>query len=156
MSTLAIFSNFPTTKAEINICIKNAKEEILSGDFNPLEIDLHMKKMEEVVKGLREDKEIKAAVMTELEKYVEKTVKLAGCEITKKSLSSWDYDFCNDVELNRLSLQADELIKAVKERQAFLQSLPYEMTFVNNETGEIDIIYPAKKLSKDSFSIKIL
>jgi pyruvate/2-oxoglutarate dehydrogenase complex dihydrolipoamide acyltransferase (E2) component len=155
MSTLQLFKNFPTTKEDISVCVKNAKDEILSGDFNPLEIDLHLKKMEELVKGIREDSEIKTAVFTELEKYVEKTVKIAGCEITKKGLTSYNYDLCNDVELRQMEAKAKILSEQIKDQKIKLQKMKEEQTIVTQD-GEILTIYPAEKSVKDSFSIKIL
>jgi len=156
MSALAIFKNFPTTKAEISTAICTIKDEMLSGDYNPLEIDLHLKKIEEMVKGVREDKAVKGAVLTELEKYGEKTVSFAGCEITKVSRGSYDYDLCNDSELQDLEREAERVNSALKDRQKFLQSLRSEMTIVNQNSGAIETIYPPAKKSTDSFSIKIL
>ena len=155
MSTLQLFKNFPTTKEDISICVKNAKDEILGGDFNPLEIDLHLKKMEELVKGIREDSEIKAAVFAELEKYVEKTVKLNGCEITKKGLTSYNYDLCNDIELQQMEAKVKILTEQIKDRKIILQKMKEEQIIVTQD-GEILTIYPAEKSVKDSFSIKIL
>lgn len=154
-STLAIFKNFPQSKDEISVAIKNIKAEIMSGDFSPLEIDLHLKKIEEVVKGIREDKEVKSVVLDELLKYSEKTVKAYGCEISKVNRSSWDYDLCNDSELFNLEREAMAANERLKDRQKFLQSLRDEMTIVTSD-GVIETICPPLKKSTETFSIKIL
>jgi hypothetical protein len=153
MSALKLFANFPTTKAEIMECIASAKSEILSGDFDPLEIDLHLKKLEELVKGIREDKEVKAVVFSELEKYVEKSVRRFGCEIQKRLLTEWDYSLTGDSELFQLEAKAKIINEQIKDRKQFLQLVP-DNGIVNPETGEL--IYKAESKSKDSFAIKIL
>lgn len=156
MSTLQLFKGFPTTKSDIQIAVKNCKAEILGGDFNPLEIDLHLKKMEELIKGIRDDKEVKNAVFTELEKYTEKTVEFSGCEVTKVNRSAYDYDLCNDSDLQDLEREAERVNSALKDRQRFLQGLKEELTIVNQKSGEIETIYPPLKKSTETFSIKIL
>lgn len=155
MNTLSILSNFPDTKAGITVAISNIKDEILSGNWNPLEIDLKLKKIEEVIKGVREDKAVKSAVLTELEKYGEKTVDFANCQISKVSRSSYDYDLCNDIELQNLEKEAARVNEALKDRQKFLQGLKNEMVLVTAD-GEIATVYPPLKKSTESFSIKIL
>jgi len=155
MSALEIFREIPQTKADIKVCVKNAKEEMLSGDYNPLEIDLHLKRMEEIVKALREDKEVKSAVLTELEKYTEKTVNAYGCEITKVSRAAWQYDLCNDLELREMEEQKRVLDEKIKAKQKELQFMTTEKVVVTLD-GEITTIYPASKTYTDTFSIKIL
>jgi methylmalonyl-CoA mutase N-terminal domain/subunit len=155
MSALTILKNFPDTKSEITVAIANLKEEILGGYYNPLEIDLKLKKIEEVIKGVREDKAVKSAVLTELEKYTEKTVDFAGCQISKVSRSSYDYDLCNDIELQNLEREAEKVNTALKDRQKFLQGLKTELVLVTSD-GEIATVYPPAKKSTDTFSIKIL
>lgn len=157
MSALAIFKGIPTTKADIEVCVNNFIEEMLSGDYSALEIDLHLKKVEEIVKTIRENKEVKLAVMNELHLYPEKNVMINGCEVTKKSTSSWNYDLCNDSVLFKLQKEAEEINKALKDRQIFLQMIPVDsITVVNEETGAIDTIYKAEKIRKEIFSVKIL
>ena len=155
MSALEIFREIPQTKADIKVCVKNAKEEMLSGDYNPLEIDLHLKRMEEIVKALREDKEVKSAVLTELEKYTEKTVNAYGCEITKVSRAAWQYDLCNDLELREMEEQKRVLDEKIKAKQKELQFMTTEKVVVTLD-GEITTIYPASKTYTETFSIKIL
>lgn len=155
MSALEIFRGFPTTKADITAAVRNIKEEILSGDYSALEIDLHLKKMEEVVKGIRDDKEVKSAVLSELEKYPEKTIKNYGCEITKTSRSTYDYDLCNDIVLQDLEREFQRVSEALKDRQKFLQGIRESLVVVTDD-GSIDTIYPPAKKSSETFSIKIL
>lgn len=155
MNKLAIFRHLPKDKKEIAIAVSTLKEAIMSGENNPLEIDLALKKMEEVIKGVRDDKEVKAVVLDELQKYTEKTVDFAGCQISKVNRSTYDYDLCNDIELQSLEREYERVNNALKERQKFLQGLPKEMVVVT-EDGEMATIYPAYKKQTETFSIKIL
>lgn len=155
MNTIAIFKHFPKTKSEITTAVSNIKEEILSGNHNPLELDLYLKKMEEVIKGVRDDKEVKAVVCGELEKYTEKTVEFANCQISKVSRGSWDYDLCCDPELTDLERELSRVTDALKDRKKFLESLREELTIVTTD-GEIRTIMPPVKRSTETYSIKIL
>ena len=152
MGALKMFGQFPETKQEIQSFVDAAKEEILTNG-DALEIDLKLKKMEELIKGIREDSEVKIAVFTELERYPEKTVKLSNCEITKKLLTSWNYDLCGDSELSQMEAKARILAEQIKDRKAILQKIE-DGSMVNASTGEF--IYRAEKSVKDSISIKIL
>lgn len=155
MNSIAIFKHFPKTKSEITAAVTNIKGEILSGNHNPLELDLYLKKMEEVIKGVRDDKEVKAVVLSELEKYTEKTVEFANCQISKVSRGTYDYDLCADPELTDLEREALRVKEALTDRQKFLQALKNELTIVTPD-GEIRTIYPANKKSTETYSIKIL
>lgn len=156
MTVLKIFEQAPKTKQEISECSQAIKNEFLSGDIDVLAADLFLKKIEELVKGVREDKEVKGIVLQELELYTEKTVKVHGCEITKKGLTSYDYDLCGDNELFSLQNQKAVIDEKIKLKQKQLQLLQEPMTVVNDDTGEIITLYPAAKKVTDSFSIKIL
>ena len=154
-TTLELLGGFPKTKAEIQSAITTIKDDILGGYHDPLVIDLHLKKMEEVINGVRKDKEIQAAVYATLEKYTEKTIRENFCEVTKTSRSTYNYDLCNDIELQILEREAEKVNTALKDRQKFLQALRNEMVIVTAD-GEVATIYPPARMSTESYSIKIL
>lgn len=156
MSTLAIWKGFPQTREDIDVCVTNMKAEMLSGDWKIEEIDLHLKKAEEVISRLRKDEEIKREVRNSWDRYAEKTVKLQNCEVTKKERKDYKYDLCNDDEINRL-LDRQERIKAdIKDRQEFLKSLKKELMIVDPATGEMKTIYPPSFEIVEILSVKIL
>lgn len=154
-NSLSIFSQAPKTKADINDCIAAIKSDFVEGDMDVIAADLFLKKIEELVKGVREDKEVKRIVLQELERYNEKTVNIHGCEITKVSRSNWQYDLCNDIELQSMEAKKKELDDQIKARQKMLQSMIKEQVMVTPD-GSIETVYPASKTYTDTFSIKIL
>lgn len=152
-SALSLIKAMPENKAQIASFIRSAKDELLSGLSNPIEIDVRLKILEEIIAGIRKDEAIKEQLVDELAKYPEKTVKLFGCEITKKSLSRYNYQYCNDSELEVLQAEADLANQKLKDRQELLKKIkPNEL--VNPATGEY--LQPPLVTTTESFSIKIL
>jgi len=156
MSALTLFGEMPKTKEAIYFYIKTAKNEILKGEYNPLEVETKLKRMELIIEGLRKDLDIKEAVQIEAETYPEKTIKRYGCEITKKMNSSYNYDLCGDSELVRLQDLAKDTSEKLKQRQEFLKMIRGELTIINSETGEIHTIYEPDIKKTDVISIKVL
>lgn len=155
MTALKIFHQAPKNKADIAECAQTIKDEILNGTVDVIAADLFLKKIEELVKAVREDREVKKVVLNELERYTEKTVKIHGCEITKVSRSNWQYDLCNDIELQELEAVKKDADEQIKARQKMLQSMVKEHVIVTPD-GSIETMYPASKTYTDTFSIKIL
>lgn len=156
MSALAIFREIPTTKADMLVCIGNVKEEMLSGNYDIIELHLHLKKVEELVKGLLEDKEIKTAVRNQLDLYPENTVKVHGCEITKVSRSNWLYDLCGDKQLYALENQKKEIDEEIEALQKQLQVMRLAQSRYDTVMKKEYTVYPASKTFTETFSIKIL
>jgi hypothetical protein len=156
MSALTLFGKIPETKEAIYFYIKTAKDEILKGEYNPLEIETKLKRMELIIEGLRKDFDLKEAVQIEADLYPEKTIKKYGCEITKKMNSSYNFDLCGDSELVRLQDLAKETSEKLKQRQDFLKMIRGELTIVNSVTGEITTIYEPDVKKSDVISIKVL
>ena len=152
-SALSLIKQMPETKAQMATFVRSVKEELLSGNTNPIEADLRLKILEEVIKSIRSDEAIKEQLIDELSKYQEKTVKIFGCEITKRNLTSYNYQYCNDSELVQLQAEAELASKKLKARQELLK-LIQPNSLVNPETGEM--INPPLSTVTESFSIKIL
>ena len=145
-SALAILKQMPENKAQIESFIRSAKSEILSGFYNPIQVEIQLKIMEELIAGLRKDSDIRNQLLTELDRYTEKTIAVFGSEITKSNRTSYDYSTCNDSDLQTLQAQADELNAKIKKRQEMLKFIE-PCTVVNPETGEY-LQPPAKKVTE--------
>lgn len=156
MSALAIWRGFPQTKSDIDICVTNMKAEMLSGDYKIEEIDLHLKKAEEIILRLRKDVEIKNEVRVAWERYAEKTIKVENCEVTKKQRKDYFYDLCNDDEILRLYERQEQIKADIKDRQEFLKTIKTELTIADAKTGEIRTLYPPSFEIVDILSVKIL
>lgn len=136
------FRNMPSTWLEIRQFSDLLKNEILSGDVNPLDVELVLKSMEEVIKTTRADKHVKEAVLQEAAKWSEKTFEYKGISATKSSKTTYDFSGCGDEVYNDLIKQQETLKAQIKAREAMLK------TGVNPDTGET---YTPPKASTTEF-----
>ena len=131
MTTLSVINVLPANKAEIATFVKDAKERILSGNENPLKIASQLKAFEEVVKELRDDKEIKEATLKEAEKEG-KTFKMFGAEFQIKETGvKYDYSVCDDQEWNDLNAQLESISEKKKARETFLKTIKCDVFNAN-------------------------
>ena len=131
----------PTTKAELSTFIKGLKEEFLNGYSEPLEVAIQLKAMEDIVKSLRTDPDIKDMIISEAEKYG-KTFEEKGAKFTLKQSVRYEY---HDERISALKAE-------IKARETMLKALTGDMA--DPETGEI--LHPAIKKSSDSIMITLL
>lgn len=126
MKALSIIYAAPSTYDEIHNFIFKAKKELLSGDYNPLDVEIQLKAMEEIIKQLRGDDEIRQAVIDEAEKYG-KSFDYRGCKISvREGGVKYDYSVCNDTTWTMLEAEIKAIDEAKKAREAYLKNLPPE------------------------------
>lgn len=133
---LSLITKFPSTKRDRESFIHKAIEEILNGNHYPLEVEVRLKNLEEIIKGIRTSVTLKNAVIDEAQRHPEKTFELYGAKITKSSRREWIYEGCNDSILEDFKLQLNAIKTAIDERETFLQSLKSGMIAVDEATGE--------------------
>lgn len=129
-TALSHITVLPSTKAEITNFVELAVNEILSGEYNPLKIEVQLKAMEETIKSIRGNKDVKDQLLEEASKYPDKTFEFAGAKITKSSRSTYDFSACGDSVWNEMSENMAKMKDVIKAREAML------MTGLNPETGE--------------------
>lgn len=140
MNAIAELQRLPETKAQRETFVLACVEEILSGVHNPLDVELLLKNLEETIKSIRANEQVKEAILFELNKYAEKTIDYGIATITKKQAVSYDYS--NDAIWN-------ELKEKIKERESLLKTIKEPVA--DTTTGAI--IEPALKKSTDTYSI---
>jgi len=128
-NALSTIRLLPATKQELKSYTEKVKAEVLSGHYDALEVAGMLKAMEELVKSLRADKDIKEAIETEADKYAEKTIEIGNFKITKSSRSTKDYAGIDPI-LEDLNVSLEQTKKMIKARQSVIDS------GVNPETGE--------------------
>lgn len=148
MNTISVIELMPSTKEELETFIAKLKPEIINGD--PISAAVQIKAIEELLKRLRADKDIREAVISELEKHADgKTTaggnKLELCETGIK------YHYNGDSELNDLLAQEKELKEKIKARQKLLQGL--DKSYFDTDTGEE--ILPAWRESTTNYKITL-
>jgi len=138
MTPVSVIRLMPESKDQVELFIKGATEQILNGQVDPLEAAVYLKTMEDVLKGIRDNKEIKEMIRFEvIEKGGE--INLGNAKIKNIDRPNWDYS--KDTHWNDLKNKIELLNEHRKNREKMLQILEKEVA--DPETGEM--IFPAKK-----------
>lgn len=127
-NSLATITQFNLTRSQIDTFARNVLDEIDTGNYNPLNIHLCLKAMEELVKRLKDG--IADQVLAEAQKYG-KQFDYLGSKVQLSERRS--YDFSYDSIWN-------DLDKTKKEREELLKHISSPLA--NPETGEM--IYPVQ------------
>lgn len=124
-----------------------AKCEILSGEYDPLKIDIQLKSIEEIIKQLRKDTDVKRCILSEIDKHADKSFDFMSAKITKKN--SVSYDFSNDTKWASLNSKIETLKQELKEHEDLLKVL--KSPVYSEETGEM--LTPPYKQITETYSI---
>ena len=152
IKALTAIAEAPITYVEIGNLIYAMKSEILSGEYNPLDVELKLKAMEETIKQLRSDEDIRQFVLAEANKYG-KSFEWRGAKMSIREVGvKYDYASTGDSEWALLDAEIKELTEKKKAREKFLQAMPVTGT-VSPETGEM--IYPPAKTSTTSIAVTL-
>jgi len=93
MEALQIINQLPATKAEMETFVKSAVNDLLDGTRDILEVNIKLKVMEDIIKAIRDNSDVRFAIMDEASKY-EKSFEYLGAKITqtRRTTFSFDYD----------------------------------------------------------------
>lgn len=122
-NALSFITEFNLTKTQIDQYAQKALEQIDTGLYNPLSIQLCIKAMEELIKKIKEG--ISEQVMKEAEKYG-KSFEYMGARIQLTERRTYDYS--NDDSWNQIN-------RSLKQREELLKYLTAPLA--DTETGEI-------------------
>lgn len=151
MNAISTITGMPKTSQEIDVYVSRVKSDIMEGYVNGLETATLLKSLEEIVKRLKNDEDIKDMILQEAEKYQEKTIELNGCKFTKRSSTRYSYSGCGDSKYNELKAKASMITEELKGREKFLKSLTD--VYVDSETGET--IMPPAKISSEVVAVTL-
>lgn len=159
--------NLPVLSKENAASFHSKAKEIIyeqGGVFQYIELIKFFAALDKQISGdtaskIEPDKEFLDYIRTEIERNGEKGkyvsargVKFEVAEVGTK----YDFSQCNDTELAALEGAAKLTAEAIKERQAFLKTLPLKgMEILEKNTGELVTIYPPSKTSKSSFKVQL-
>jgi hypothetical protein len=129
-------------------------DQLEAGHSNTLDVALKIKFMEELIEKIKD--RLRSMVVDELDKYQkgEECVRYNASFKAKESGVRYDFHPCNDPKWSGLTQSINELTEKRKERELFLKSIKEKTTFVDDETGEIVNIFPARKLSTTTYEIR--
>ncbi len=154
-TTISAISQLPATKGEIKMFVEKFVEEFTSGGCDTLRVYSQIKALEQTIKAITDNKEVKDTLLNQSQKYGAKSFDYGNAKFEIAELGvKYDYSVCNDSELMQLESQAAALAIKIETRKEFLKLLPDNgMELINQETGEIYTIY--KPVKKSTTGVKL-
>ena len=129
----------------------------LSGDHDPLQVEIGIKGVEEAVKAVRKNKAVRSAVMDSIDRYNEKTFEFSGVQVQKKNApAKYDFTVCNDPIWERQQKELAELKEAIAKRETFLKGINGSEHITDPSTGEIIEVKEPVKTQGETFAVKFL
>jgi hypothetical protein len=156
MSVSSVITLFPTTKTQQSIFVGKLIDNVLNGEINPLESEIQMKNIEDVVKAYRSNEEIKEAVLKEAEKYGQKTFETSGATVQIKEVGvKYNFEDCGHLEYNSICDAINQLTAKKKEIEARMKAHSEKWIETDIQTGETYEVYPVSKSSTTQAVITI-
>lgn len=148
---LSQFSGLPMTKKSRATFIEMAVNEVTSGTRNPLELEIALKNVEEIVKAIRANEDWKRAAIDEAHNYPEKSFEFHGVKITKTNHTAYDFNDCGDSALNVMEESLSNLKEDIKDRKDFLKTIKPGMEVADGGSGEL--LNPPAKMTTEGLTL---
>lgn len=134
ISTLSVL---PSNRDQIKTFSRMLKDEIMGGNVDPLKTLVHLKFIEKMLADILKDEELDNLFVKELDNYgKEKVVEIAGAKLSHMEAGTrYDYEASGDPKWFDLKKQSTEVSERLKEREKFLQTIPYDAGVVDPDTG---------------------
>jgi len=144
-TALSTISTLPSNKAELAKFSRMLKDEILAATKDPLPILVQLKIIEKVVADVLKDEEVKYHFLREFLLYEkEKFIEINGAKLEQRETGvKYDYNASGDVVWMDLDKEIKNLTEKKKEREKFLQNIPYDAGIVDPLNGNF-ITRPSK------------
>ena len=154
MSTIKLFDNYPKNKFDQQMLANDIILPVIDGEVNPIETYIKARSLQDALKIVTDDDRIKDLVITEVEKYGNKTEYNSASLQVKDVGVNYDYSVCNDQIYNDLLYMLNDIKEQIKIREKFLSKIPSEgATIVYEQTGEVRTIYPPIKQGSQGITI---
>lgn len=153
-TALSTISILPSNKEQVKEFTRQLKNEILENSTNPLKTLVQLKFIEKTIADVLKDEEIDYHFLKEFLLYdKDEKVIISGADLRQSEVGvKYDYPECGDPVWNDLQKQIETLSEKRKEREEFLQNVPYE-GIVDPATG-VFITRPPKS-SKTKVMVKL-
>lgn len=124
---------------------QQAINAITDGVVDPITAHINLSRMEEAIKRVKNNGEVRDIVLKELSKYGQKHT-FGDCTLEEAEAGvKYDYSECGDSILNELENLKNDIEIKIKARQQMLKHIPLS-GMADPETGEV--ILPPTKSSK--------
>lgn len=151
----SIVALFDTNKEQRSSFVRQIINGALDGEVSMLKLHKQVKAMEEIVKSILTDDSYREVLLDEAQKHGKSFEYLGEKWSVKETGVKYDYSSCNDPYWEELMEDKAKLDAKLSAREEFLKSLTDPMTIVIESTGEIRRVYPPKKTSTTSVTLKM-
>lgn len=154
MNNIELIKSGPQTGAEITEFQNEILDSVSNGFEDPLFLIVKLKALSKALDGAIDS--IQEYALSEAQKHG-KSFAIYGAKVEVKEMGTkWYFDKTGDPVIARIADQKEQISKAEKDRQAFLKTLKEKMSFLDEESGEVFTVYPARKESKTGIAISII
>ena len=110
--------------ASVAVLAQSAINAVVEGEIDPIVAHINICKMEAAIKAFKENEQVRDITLRELAKYGKKQ-SFGDCTLEEAEVGvRYDYSGCNDSFLEELYQTRRALDADIKEREAFLKTLP--------------------------------
>lgn len=152
-STLKIFSQFPSTKKEIETTAMTIRNTVLEGEVNELLFWKQLMAMDKLVATMKSDVLLKDAVLESAYKYGSKPFEAHNASFRiQETGTKYDYLSCGDAEYEMICAEVEKWANKKKEREEFLKTIKPDQTVFGADGVQI---MPPTKTSTTSVVVTI-
>lgn len=152
MNLIESTKNFPATKSEQEALVNGFIANVLIGIHDPIEVEIAMATMENIVKLYRKDSRIKSLLVDIVEKEGGKIVTPnATISLTETAV---EYNYEDSKTWREASRVLDQAKERIKQIETALKNATELNPFIDGE-GEDGKIYNIGKTSKRTITVKI-
>jgi len=142
MTPISVIKLMPVNKDQQTEFSRQLIQLALNGEINPLELDVYLKSIEDTLKLIRKNANMKTMAIDIALQYPEKTFSAYGAKITKSSRATYDYS--GDQTWNELDAFEKDAKKKKVDRESILKNVTDKNIIADAVTGEV-LIPPPKK-----------
>jgi hypothetical protein len=154
MNNIELIKSGPQTGDQILDFQNEILDSVTNGFEDPLFLLVKLKAMSKALDGAIDS--IQEFALSEAQKHG-KSFAIYGAKVEVKEMGTkWYFDKTGDPIIARIAEQKDQIGKAEKDRQSFLKTLKEKTSFLDEESGEVFTVYPARKESKTGIAISII
>jgi len=154
LKTTSILALFDTDKTQRQSFVSSVLTLINAGEINPLDIQLQLKCMEDIIKQLTSNENYRKSLLEEAQKHG-KTFEYHGQKVEIKETGvKYNYSQCNDPIYEALSKEEEVIAAGLKGRETLLKTIPSSGLEIRHE-DELITIYPPSKSSTTAIAITL-
>jgi hypothetical protein len=154
MNNIELIKSGPQTGDQILEFQNEILDSVTNGFEDPLFLLVKLKAFTKAMDGAIDS--IQEHALSEAQKHG-KSFAIYGAKVEVKEMGTkWYFDKTGDPIIARIANQKDQISKEEKDRQAFLKTLKEKVSFLDEESGEVFTVYPARKESKTGIAISII